>query len=644
MFARKALRCIEKYLGGVMFESLFEPITINGMILKNRIVAAPTSDLFEEKALGGAALVIAGHAIVEPGRSSFSTGDEPWLFEKYQREATHDRVMAIHRGGARASIEIFHGGLHARVVDYAKGPCSYTRDDGIEVRGMDETMMAETLDWYAKTCIGAIKAGFDSIFLHFGHGWLPAQFLSPLYNHRTDEYGGSIENRMRFPLRILDTVRNAVGPHLPIDMRISASDWVEGGIDFADVITFAKAAEPYVDAIQVSSGIDINTIANVHTVTTNLEPQTPNLDWAREVKRNVGIPVGVVGAFLTPQLANEAIARGDVDLVALGRELIADPFWPRKAAEERPEDISPCLRCNNCYHIASDHWNVGCSVNPRYHHESFVPAKTSHADMTRRILVIGGGPGGMRAAITAYDRGHEVTLVEQEEELGGMLRCIAVEAHKVEAARLLDHYRTQIARRNIDVRLSTKATPELVHGLSPDALCLALGATECRPPIPGIDKPRVLVGTEAIKRMSELGTHVVILGGGSIGCEIALELAETGHEVTVIEMMDALASNANHLYREALRQKFELHSNIQVLLGYTCREVTDDEVVCADKDDIEQLLPYDHMVVSTGLAPRAKETRRLYGIVRNTVSIGDCIKPTNIMNAVFEGHSFGLSV
>ena len=182
-----------------MFDHLFKPISVNGMILKNRIIATPTGDDFEEKAMGGAALVIAGHAIVEPGRSSFASPEEPYPFAKYEREETRKKVLKIHRGGAKASVEIFHAGQDARTVDYAKGPSALIRPDGVEVKEMDEEMMEETLRWYAETAASAKKIGFDSIFLHFGHGWLPAQFLSPHYNHRTDIYGGSIENRSRFP-------------------------------------------------------------------------------------------------------------------------------------------------------------------------------------------------------------------------------------------------------------------------------------------------------------------------------------------------------------------------------------------------------------------------------------------------------------
>ena len=387
-----------------MFEHLFKPLGVNGMILKNRIIATPTGDDFEEKAMGGAALVIAGHAIVEPGRSSFASPDEPYAFSKYEREATRARVLKVHRGGAKASIEIFHAGQDARTVDYAKGPSAFIRSDGVEVKEMDESMMEETLNWYAETAVGAKKIGFDSIFLHFGHGWLPAQFLSPHYNHRTDVYGGTIENRCRFPLRILERVRNAVGSNYPIDMRISAYEWIDDSISFEDVMYFLKQAEKYIDTVQISSGIDKIFEANIHCITTNLEEEMPNLEWARSVKKELNIPVSVVSAVMTPDMAEEILEKGYVDMVAFGRSLLADPYWPKKAMQGHPEDIVPCLRCSNCYHISTDHWSVGCSVNPSYHHQDFVPPERDiiKAKKAKYVVIIGGGPAGIKKRFVGF--------------------------------------------------------------------------------------------------------------------------------------------------------------------------------------------------------------------------------------------------
>lgn len=652
LFSKKACFTMRLYIRKgngkeeIMFDYLFQPINVNGMILKNRIIATPTGDDFEEKAMGGAAMVIAGHAIVEPGKSSFASADEPYLFSKYEREKTRERVLKIHRGGAKASIEIFHGGQDSRVYDYAKGPTGFIRDDGVEVKAMDEEMMQETLDWYAKTASGARKSGFDCIFLHFGHGWLPAQFLSPHYNHRKDEYGGSIENRCRFPLRILETVRNAVGRNYPIDMRISAHEWIEDSVEFEDVLYFLKKAQKYIDTVQISSGIDKIFEANVHCITTNLEENMPNLKWAKRVKEELNIPISMVSAIMTPAMANEIIEKGYVDMVAFGRSLLADPYWPKKAMENRPEDIVPCLRCSNCYHISTDHWNVGCSVNPRYHNESFVPDMQclAKSDVKKHVVVIGAGPAGCKAAMTASDKGHKVTLIEKSDSLGGMLKVIASEHHKEEVQRLLTYYRTQIEKREIQVLLNTEATREMVKGLQPDAILIALGAKERVLPIPGIDNKKVILATKAILHPEELGQKVAILGGGSIGCEIALELAEDGKDVSVIEVTDLLAANANSLYREALRQKFLLHDNIHSILKSSCQKIDDDFIWYKDANGNEQKLAYDNLILSTGLVPQIDKVEQFYGICRDTVAIGDCIKPSSIMNANYEGYVNALNI
>lgn len=629
-----------------MFDHLFQPITVNGMILKNRIIATPTGDDFEDKAMGGAALVIAGHAIVEPGKSSFASADEPYLFSKYEREKTRERVLKIHKGGAKASIEIFHGGQDARVHDFAKGPSGFIRDDGVEVKEMDEKMMEETLDWFVQTVQGARKCGFDSIFLHFGHGWLPAQFLSPHYNHRTDEYGGSIENRCRYPLRILEAVRKAVGNNYPIDMRISAYEWIDDSVEFDDVLYFLKQAQKYVDTVQVSSGIDKIFEANVHCITTNLEEAMPNLKYAKKIKEELDIPISMVSAILTPAMADEIIEKGYVDMVAFGRSLLADPYWPKKAMEGHPEDITPCLRCSNCYHISTDHWNVGCSVNPRYHNESFIPSQMSigKAETKKHVVIIGAGPAGLKAAITASDRGHDVTLIEKSDSLGGLLKVIAKEHHKEEVQRLLKYYRTQVEKRPIQVMLNTEANVDMVKSLNPDSILIALGAKERILPIKGIQNEKCVLAKDAIMNPTTLGQKIVILGGGSIGCEIALDLAEDGKDVSILEVTDLLAANANSLYREALRQKFLLHENIHSLTSCSCTQIDEDTICYKDKEGQVQKISYDNLIISTGLVPQIDLVEQFYGICRNTVAIGDCIKPSSIMNANYEGFVNALNI
>jgi 2,4-dienoyl-CoA reductase-like NADH-dependent reductase (Old Yellow Enzyme family)/thioredoxin reductase len=627
------------------YPHLFSPLRLGRVMTKNRIVATPTGDFFEDKALGGAGIVITGHAIVEPGRSSYSSGDEPDAFFKYEVESTRRRVLMAHQAGAKASLEIFHGGLHARVKDFARGPVSFVREDGVEVRGMTEQDMADVAAMWGATARNARDLGFDLVFLHFGHGWLPAQFLSPRTNFRTDEYGGSLENRSRFPLQILRAVREAVGPGFPVDMRISAVEWMENSISFSDTLAFIQQAQQYIDTVQISAGVDIGIQGNVHLATTNFEEHMPNVAWAAEVKRNVDIPVSVVGAIMTPDEAEGLIAGGLVDMVALGRPLIADPEWPRKAQEGRADEIVPCIRCLQCYHISTNRRNVGCSVNPRFWNEEFVPRTLSITPRPRRTVVVGGGPGGITAALTAAKRGHEVVLLEKEDVLGGQLQYVAREHYKQDIKAYLEYLLRQIKNSSVDVRTGVEATPEMVRDLRPDALVLAVGATEVRPPIPGLDLPHVMTGNEAILREDEIGDRVVVVGAGAIGTEIGLELARLrGKDVTMVDIGQTYAPQGNTLYREALRQKIEDTPSLRFSLGSRCLRVEPDAVVIADADDVEHRLPADHVVLSVGMRPRSDLAQAFYGITPETVSVGDCVRPRIIMDAVFEGHTYAMNL
>jgi len=626
------------------YPNLFSPIKINTVTARNRIVATPVGEVFEEKALGGAGIVICGHTIVEPGRSSFASPDEPYGFYKYEVERTQSKIRRAHQAGAKASIEIFHAGQYARVKDYAMGPMGFIREDGVEVKAMDLSMMEHTADCFAATSKDAKDLGFDMIFVHFGHGWLAPQFLSPLFNQRTDEFGGSLENRAKFPLMILQRIRKAVGPFFPIDMRISAIEWVQGSITFEDTLAFIKMAEPYIDTVQISAGLDINHEGNVHMVTTNFKPHTVNAEYAAIVRKNVKIPVSTVGAVMNPQEAEDLIASGKVDLVGFGRSFIADPDWPNKAKEGRTEDIVPCIRCNQCYHISTNRRNVGCSVNPRYTNEDFVTKVPLMAEVKKHVVIIGAGPAGLKAALTASQRGHHVTLLEKSSEVGGAVHYIAKEYYKQDILAYLTYLKGQLKKSNIDLRLNTIATPESVKALNPDAIIVAVGASPIVPPIPGIDLPHVMGFYDALENEDKIGQNVVIIGGGSIGAEIGLELAELHHKnVTIVELFDQIAVQGNLLYRIALRQKMDAVPNLIKKMNSACQSISTEGCLLKTPEGLETI-PADTVIIATGVRANMKLAESFYGIVPDTFTIGDCNSARKIMEAVFEGHTIACTI
>jgi 2,4-dienoyl-CoA reductase-like NADH-dependent reductase (Old Yellow Enzyme family)/thioredoxin reductase len=615
------------------YPNLFTPIKINQLYLRNRIIGGPIGGICsKEKALGGAGLFVWGSGAVNDSRASFSLS-VPYMFDKYQREPTRAQMDTYHQGGGKVSLEIMHSGYYARVEkgDFVWGPCDDVREDGTPVKALNEEEMERICNLFAETAVTARDFGFDMIMLHFAHGWLPAEFLSPAWNQRTDQYGGSYENRRRFPLKIIETVRKAVGRDFPIDMRISAYEWIPESIEFNDVVRFIKDAEPYIDMVNVSAGLDINHEANVHCVTTNFSPHTVNVDWSKQVKEAVDIPVSVVGAIMTPEEGEATLAEGKSDMITIGRSLLADPDWVNKAYENRSEDITPCIRCLYCYHISTNRMNVGCSVNPRYSKENLIPAKFAKTEKPKKIVVIGGGPAGINASLICSDRGHEVVLLEKGETLGGQINCSDYETHKQDLRRYRDFLRTQVGKSNIDLRLGQAATPELVKDLNPEAIMVAVGGQLSVPKITGIENAKNIL--EMYPKINELEGPVIIIGGGVIGSEFALQLAERDVDVHLIEATDTLNAKGNMLYRIAIRQHMEKQASLHAMTNAKVLEVFE-EGVSVDHEGKKVDISGANILLATGLKPKVALAQSFMGIAYETYTIGDCYRVGDVKSAV----------
>lgn len=625
------------------YKTLFTPLSVGNMMLRNRIVAAPMGIVENhrlpsstnyggmsawDRSMGGAALV-------------HICGEGSDIFQKYQLDTTKEQINVAKQDGAKVSCELGLFSLEPDEQGYCRGPMDGIRFDGCPVKAMTAEDMDAIARRVAKTCRNAKKIGFDAVTLHFGHDSLCSQFLSPVWNRREDAYGGNLENRCRFPLEALKTIRQAVGEDFPLILRVSRQLIVPETFSEDDMLYFIRQAEELIDMVNISCGMDVYHEGNVHAVPTIFEPHNYNAGFARRVKESTKVPVCLVGAVMNPEEAARLIGDGVTDCCMFGRSLIADPYWPKKLLNDREEDIVPCIRCMNCYHIATEHWNVQCSVNPRFRRENRMELKMPFCFSKKQVVVVGAGVAGMTAALSAGEQGHHVTLLEKEDALGGLLRWAGEGPFKEDLRAYLAYLKRQIEKSDIDVRLNTTVTAGLLEALKPDRLILALGSGARSLNVPGAE--RMLDACDAIAHPERLGQNVVIIGGGSNGCELGLEWALEGKEVTIIEMTEELASNGNELYRIGLRQHMERQKNLHILTGAVCQAVEEGRVLVSVNGETK-ILPCDTVVNAAGRVSNSEEAKALYGICADTVLIGDCERPGAVVDAVNQAYFVGKSL
>lgn len=616
-------------------------------ISEDGCIGPKSAAFYELRAKGGAAAVTVSELMVHPetdGSHAYHL-DESILNSLACATYTAD---AIRRHGAIPSIELSHSGMYSGtyMTDKKKqkgltqwGPSACTRPDGVQVGELTHEMIQEIVLAYGHVAGLAKRAGFELLMIHGGHGWLINQFLSPMFNNRDDEYGGSLEGRCRFAIEVLKSVREAVGPFFPIEFRLSGSEFVKEGYDLQEGIRIAQQIEPYIDLLHVTAGTYQRTFGITHP--SMFTEHGRNVHLAAEIKKHVSVPVATIGGLNDPAQMEEIIASGKADVVYMARALLADPFLPNKVMANQDEDIVHCLRCFTCMAERASTATRRCTVNPLIGREC-EGDEVAPSSVKKTVLVVGGGPGGLYSAWTAARRGHRVVLCEQEAELGGILKSEQALPFKQEMYKLANTYAGFCRNAGVEIRLNTRVTRAYVDDMAPDAVIIAAGSAPLVPPIPGLDGEQVVLVNDYYKKKDTVGDEVVVLGGGLAGSECAIHLGLEGKHVHLVEMRNDLAPDANVRHRPLLLKELEKHVNVHT--GHKALRVTAEGVVCETHDGQEILIPGKSVICTLGQRSRTEVVEELSGSAPFVRVIGDAARVSTITNAVYWGYHAALDI
>jgi 2,4-dienoyl-CoA reductase-like NADH-dependent reductase (Old Yellow Enzyme family)/thioredoxin reductase len=638
------------------YPNLFKPITIRDVTFRNRIFSTPNQTRFknnvemaymEAKARGGAAQVTVGETPITGRYVRQSSAYTFILDDPRDMRLLAETALAIKLHGAVASIQLYHPGkytvLHSKGDLNPIGPMGFIRNDGIEVKAMDDKMIEQITETYGLAAAFIKRAGFECCQVHGGHGWLLSQFLSALTNQRTDKYGGSLENRARFPKAVVERIREKCGQDFVIEYRISGDELVEGGMRIDEVIEFIKMIEDTIDLVHVSVGVH-ESPETVHRMFphASFTEHGCNVPLAAAMKKAVNIPVITVGGISDPAHAEKILEQGKADIIGMARALLADPELPNKARNGRYHEIVPCIRCNRCLHGVGYNDVIACSVNPQTGRElrwQTAPRPGS----SRKALVIGGGPAGMKAAITAVERGHDVTLLERSESLGGLLKISDYDPLK-DDIRVFKNYLINKTLSMVKVRFNTEATRESVERIAPDVVIAAVGSSPLLPPIPGINGETVMTALDAYYNVTKVREKATVIGGGLVGCEVGLFLAENGRDVTIVEMTGDIGDPVYWRHTIPLVMRMDATANLRYRTNQKCMEITSAGIRIKDKEGKEDFIEADTVVIAAGMVPNRAVLEELRDSVRNFFPIGDCVKPQNIMEAMQGGYYAALDI
>ena len=633
------------------FKAMFQPIEIGNMTVKNRFVVPPMGNNFAntdgtmseqsaayyaERAKGGFGLITIEATVVHPDAKGGPR--KPCLYDDSMIESFQKVIEACHREGAKVSIQLQNAGPEGNAKNAGtpiKAASSICTQCG---RDIPQTLTTEEIyhlvDGYADAAERAWKAGADAVEVHMAHGYLVNSFLSPRTNKRVDEFGGCFENRMRFPRLIIEKIRERVGDRIAVLARINSSDEILGGNDVHDSAAIAACLEDYgVDALHVSRSVHIR---DEYMWAPTAVHGGFSADLVTEIKRAVTIPVITVGRFTEPQYAELLVREGRTDLVAFGRQSLADPEMPKKALEGRLEDMIPCIAClQGCVPSMYQGKPLCCLTNPFLGHES---EQWKMAETSKKVMVIGGGVGGLCAAFVAAERGHSVTLFEAGHVLGGNMRLAAFPPGKGDITNMVRAYIHRCEKDGVRIILDQEVTLELIRKENPDAVIVATGAKPLVLPIEGIDQPEILSGSAVLDGTCAPGKKVLVVGGGMVGCEIAAFLGEQEHEVDVIELRGEIGADVIREHKIYLMKDFEQYRIGQITGAKVCRFYKDGVEYEGADGTRQEARGYDSVVLAMGYRSFNPFAGQIEKLGKEVYVIGDAHQARRALEATSEAY------
>jgi len=650
------------------YPHLSTPVSLGSLILKNRLVMSQmtmnyaaaegfvTEKLIRyylERAKGGVGLILVEGTFFTPeGRGyknqlSLSSPDHVKGLRQLT-DAAHGVADApkiflqIHHSGWRASSKV--SGLPP------VGPSTFAPYPGAEVaRDLSVKEIKELVEAHILAAAMAKEAGFDGVDFHCAHGYLIPSFFSPLSNQRTDEYGGDLAGRTRFLLEIIRGTKERLGRDFPVTIKISGDEYIEEGLALKEMVKIARMAEESgIDGIMISAGTvggkKVEDLSQAHKVLRTLPMMTnPGclVPLAAEMKKTLRIPVIAVGRINHPALAEDIIVKGQADLVAIGRALLADPYFPRKAFAGKEEEIRPCIACNEgCYKRIFQQLDIRCSVNPTLGREEEISCPP--AASPKRVAVIGGGPAGMEAAYAARERGHHVLLLEASEKLGGQLNLASLPPGRKEIERFCKFIKNRLQRSGVKILKGKRATASLLQKHGPDVVILAAGAHPRRIKIRGLEEERMISAWEVLSSRGGIREPILVLGAGLVGCETADLLSEAAKNVLLAEILPEMAPGQDADTKAYFTLKFK-KNGVEVLTGTELRSVEGEKAIL-QRGAEEFQVRVETVVYAVGSQANDELYKELVSSGLKVIKIGDCVQPRTIMEAVQEGFQAGRSI